>query len=388
MNNRIEQLDSLRGLAALAVVLSHIPYFAFSLPYIVYRVLVWLGFNDGHSSVMLFFLLSGFVLTIPFLKRDRIYYFPYVTKRFFRIYAPYLFAIIFAIILSQTFLNREVSTIGDWNLLWNTSISAQLITDHLLFLGNYHTNAFNGVIWSLTHELRISLIFPFIVLLIKRFNWKFIILICVILSCTSELNTIYSFQESIGYNTDYFKTLQYTSFFMFGSLIAKHKKDLVGLYKKRHILFKCTLLFVSLCLFKFSSFCLYYLYEITGVELLSTHFNAIAEYGVAIGCTGIVISAISSVRLGKILLLKPLLFLGKISYSLYLLHLPIILSCIYLFKEVIPLWSISIIAIFLSFCISTIAWKLIEKPSQKVGRNLAKMIGKKKFVFSLKKKAV
>lgn len=385
MNKRIEQLDSIRGLAALAVLFSHIPYFAFSLPYLTYRALVWIGLNDGHSSVMLFFILSGFVLSIPFLKKDKVNYLPYVIKRFFRIYIPYLFAITFAIVLSQVFLNKEVSSIGDWNLLWNNSISFRLIIDHLLFLGNYHTNAFDGVIWSLIHELRISLIFPFVVLLIKRFNWKVIIFICVILSSISELNSIYSFQESNGYNTDYFKTMQYSAFFLFGSLIAKYKNNLVQIYRKKHFLVKCALLFISLFLFKFSNFILLFLYEITGLELLSIHFNALAEYGVSFGCIGIIISAIGSVRLEKALLFKPFLFLGKISYSLYLLHLPILLSCIHLLNRVIPLWSISILAIFLSVCFSTVAWVLIEKPSQKVGRDLAGIIGNKSFLFLPKK---
>lgn len=385
MNKRIEQLDSIRGLAALAVLFSHIPYFAFSLPYETYRILVWLGINDGHSFVMLFFLLSGFVLSIPFLKKDKVNYLPYVIKRFFRIYIPYLFAIILAITLSQFFLSKEVSVVGDWNLLWDDSISSQLIKDHLLFLGNYNTNAFNGVIWSLIHELRISLIFPLIALLIKRLNWKIIILVCIIFSCIAELNTIYGFQESIGYQTDYFKTIQYSAFFMLGSLIAKYKNELVTIYQRINPLLKWMLLMISLFLLKFSNFILLFLYRITGLDLLSSHFNALAEYGILLGCMGIVISAISSIRFEKFLLFKPFLFLGKISYSLYLLHLPIILSCIYLFNNVMPLWSISILAIFLSVFISTVTWIFIENPSQKVGRDLAEMVNNKPFLFLLRK---
>lgn len=385
MNKRIKQLDSIRGLAALAVLFSHIPYFALGLPDEAYRLLVWFGLNDGHSFVMLFFLLSGFVLSIPFFKKDSINYLPYVIKRVFRIYIPYLFVIIVAITLSQFFLNKEALVVGDWNLLWNDSIHSQSITDHLLFLGNYDTNAFNGVIWSLIHELRISLIFPFLVLFIRRLNWKIVILICIVLSCISELNTVYHFQESVGYHTDFFKTVQYSTFFMYGALIAKHKSELVTKYQKINPFLKWILLIISLFLLKFSSFILLFLYRVTGLEGLSTHFNALSEYGVLLGCIGIVISGVSSIKLTNILLFKPFLFLGKISYSLYLIHLPIILSCIYLFNQVIPLWLISILAIFLSILISQFTWMLIENPSQKAGRDLAKMVNNQSLILLLRK---
>ncbi|WP_130858650.1 acyltransferase family protein [Gracilibacillus phocaeensis] len=388
MSNRMEQLDSLRGLAALVVLFSHIPYFAFSLPPVVYQALVWLGFTDGYRAVMLFFLLSGFVLSLPFLRKDKLDYLPYVIKRLFRIYLPYLSAIVFAMILSQIFLNQDIAAIGDWNLLWKESIRMPLVTEHLLFLGNYHTNAFNGVIWSLVHELRISLIFPFLMLVVKRLNWKIIITIALLLSGISALNTMYRWQESVGYHTDYFKTLQYTAFFLFGSLMAKHRKELTAFFHHRKFLSKCALLFMSLGLFQFSNFGLHVAYQLTGISFFSTHFNTISEYGIVLGCIGIVVCAFGSVKLTSVLQLKPFLFLGRISYSLYLFHLPVILTCLYLLQGLLPLWMISVIAMTLSFGIAALAWLAIENPAQKMGRKLAQRTSDKQQVWVPKKKTV
>lgn len=388
MNNRIEQLDSIRGLAAFSVVLSHIPFFAFPMPYVMYKALVWLGINNGHKAVMLFFLLSGFVLSLPFLKRKEINYVPYVIKRVLRIYIPFLFAIIFAMILSQMFWQEKVGIVGEWDLLWQTQISVKLVKEHVLFLGNYHTNAFNGVIWSLIHELRISLFFPLIILLVKRFNWKINLLICLLLSMIAGLNAIYQFEQSNGYNTTYFKTIEYTVFFIFGSLMAKNKVTLIKMYREKHRSYKWCLFLVSLFLYNFSEITIGKLYELSQIEVLSTQYGIITEYGIALGCCGIVICAMGSIKLEKVLLFRPLIFLGRISYSLYLFHLPIILVSIYLFHEVLPLWIISILAIVLSFILSTVAWLFIELPSQKLGRDLARRASNKDGVAYLKKKAV
>ena len=388
MNNRIEQLDSIRGLAAFSVVLSHIPFFAIPMPYVMYQTLVWLGINNGHKAVMLFFLLSGFVLSLPFLKRKEVNYVPYVIKRVLRIYLPFLFVITFAIILSQIYWQEKVGIVGDWDLLWQTQISVELVINHVFLLGNYHTNAFNGVIWSLIHELRISLFFPLIVLLVKRVNWKIILFICLLLSIIAGLNTIYQFEQSNGYNTTFFKTIEYTIFFIFGSLMAKDKSTLIKIYREKHQSYKWCLLFVSLSFYNFSEITIGKLYELSQIEALSTHYSIITEYGIALGCIGLVISALGSIRLEKVLLFRPLIFLGKISYSLYLIHLPIILVSIYLFHEVLSLWIISILAIVLSFILSTVAWLFIEMPSQNLGRDLAKKANHKDGIPYSKKKAV
>ncbi len=47
----------------------------------------------GHEAVILFFLLSGFVLTIPYLLPDPPGYLRFLTRRVIRIYVPYLAAL-------------------------------------------------------------------------------------------------------------------------------------------------------------------------------------------------------------------------------------------------------------------------------------------------------
>ncbi|WP_047983990.1 acyltransferase family protein [Ornithinibacillus californiensis] len=387
MNKRIEQLDSLRGIAAFAVVLHHLPLVAFALPAFYVSLLRLTGINYGHGPVMLFFVLSGFVLSIPFLEKrwEGNRYFPYVVKRYCRIYIPYIVGILFAIALSQLFWTEKVEVVGTYeHMLWSTPLDLQLIVEHIYFLGNIHSNAFNGVIWSLIHELRISIIFPFVVLFVKRFDWKISVLLCMILSAISGLNNIFDFQTSNGNDITYFHTLHYTSLFILGALLAKHRKDIITNYRKLETSTKYIFLMTSFILYNFSEIFTGYLYILTNIEIISVYFFIIMEYGIAFGSVGFMISAMGSSRVERILLLRPFRFLGKISYSLYLYHLPVILTCIYLFHSVLPLWIICMIAVPMSVIISSIAWYLVERPSITFGRFLAKKVKGRQLTLNAK----
>jgi peptidoglycan/LPS O-acetylase OafA/YrhL len=119
-NTKITSLDVLRGLACLAVTIHHVfminPLFLysyttnkpsgyFSIDFLIFSPLrfVW----DGHAAVILFFVLSGFVLSISFFKRDTLEYNKYLLKRMCRIYLPFAFIIVIGSIGSNYFMNSE-----------------------------------------------------------------------------------------------------------------------------------------------------------------------------------------------------------------------------------------------------------------------------------------
>ncbi|WP_088012493.1 hypothetical protein [Gottfriedia acidiceleris] len=68
MKNRIEQLDSISGIAAFCVLVSH-AISLIPLSIIIDKVLKATGATNAHGAVMLFFVLSGFVLSIPFFTK-------------------------------------------------------------------------------------------------------------------------------------------------------------------------------------------------------------------------------------------------------------------------------------------------------------------------------
>jgi peptidoglycan/LPS O-acetylase OafA/YrhL len=65
---------------------------------------------------------------------------------------------------------------------------------------------------------------------------------------------------------------------------------------------------------------------------------------------------------------KTILFIGKISYSLYLYHLISLFATIYLLNGILPLWAILIISAATSIAIATLTYNFIEFPSMMLGR--------------------
>ena len=117
MINRYEELDSLRGIAAVTVVMSHVLRVFPSIENDTYI----LGYGEminlikhtpmriifaGYEAVILFFILSGFVLSLPFYLNKNQKYSNYLIKRFFRIYIPYISVVIITL-LFMFFIKNE-----------------------------------------------------------------------------------------------------------------------------------------------------------------------------------------------------------------------------------------------------------------------------------------
>lgn len=240
--------------------------------------------------------------------------------------------------------------------------------EHILFLGNIHSDAYNGVIWSLIHEMRISLLFPFVVLFIQKFNLKINLGVCLLLSSFAGLNNIYHFQLANGFFTDYFHSIEYLAIFILGSLLAKHRSWLIKYYSNFSTAHKYALLISSLAFYSFSEVAIL---KILRLSYEAPYFLILNEYGIAIGAMGLIIVALSSIRVAKILMIRPVKFMGKISYSLYLFHLPILINLRDFLQKSTSLWLICLISFALGLIISILAWYYVENPCMKTGRNLA-----------------
>lgn len=361
MDIRYKELDSLRGIAAISVFLFHI---VMILPESWKEGAVWSFlfisplhiFFTGQQPVILFFVLSGFVLSLIFLTEKKTTYFSYIVKRIMRLYIPYIISIIFAIILCQLFSKGGDERLGNlFNILWIDSINFTNIIDHILFLGNYNVYAFNIVIWTLIHELRISFIFPFLVVIAIRFNWKINMLFGMALAISGAIFHLL-FQDP--YQPVY-KSLFYILMFIVGILISKNRDYITGRYNEFSKKTKFGFTIIGLLLYLYA--------DLFGNPLL---IDWVTTLGVAILLT----VSLSSKQVSKILLWKPLLFLGKISYSLYLYHLPILLSLLYIFYSKVHLLIIISLSLIITTIISVITWKVIEIPSIKIGKYFSREI--------------
>lgn len=369
MNKRFEQLDSIRGLAAFSVLLHHVALAA-SIPVITilttgfspFRV-----FTNGQSAVVLFFILSGFVLSLPYLNGSQAKYKVFITKRFFRIYIPYIVSVVLAIFLCFLVSEGGIQEMSDWfNKSWIYPINFHLLLEHIIMIGNFNTDAFNNVIWSLIHEMRISIIFPILGYILIKYKWYSTLGICFGLSLISGLNNIYNFETSYGNNTSFLDTLHYSSMFLIGGLIAKNKDFLLRIYINLSKSLKFILIFLG-----FISYTYY-----GGVKAISEKINIspyseiLGDYSIAFGVSLIIIISLGSKNITKYLVIKPFKFLGEISYSLYLYHLIVLTTLVYLLHGIIPIWLIYLLTIIISIIVAKISYNYIEIPAIRIGQKV------------------
>src|SRR5436190_7477721 len=219
---RYQQLDSLRGLAACSVVLLH----ATNILPAIYdnpHPLWWLNstplalLRAGYPSVIFFFILSGYVLALPFLKGP-IAYWPFIARRVCRIWIPYAAAMVVSIACALWFYPTHISGLSRWANQTVPFPSLRLLLNHVFLIGSFDSQTYNRVFWSLVYEMRISLIFPLLVLLLQLGAWWKVLGAAVTLSIAElavERLPIWS-----GSN-EFPMTLHYAGLFVVGMLLAR-----------------------------------------------------------------------------------------------------------------------------------------------------------------------
>ena len=164
----IPQLDGLRFVAIAMVVLFHLNGFVASYAPIAFsvtpkydtlsRLLV-----HGHYGVQFFFIISGFILALPFAshylnKTKRVDLAGYYTRRLTRLEPPYLLSLIIICAFIVAVKGVELQTLLP-------HFGAGLIYVHNIIYGT--GNRINGVAWSLEVEVQFYLLVP---LLTKLFG--------------------------------------------------------------------------------------------------------------------------------------------------------------------------------------------------------------------------
>ncbi|MDA1880475.1 MULTISPECIES: acyltransferase family protein [Bacillus cereus group] len=371
--DRYEELDSIRGISSLVVMIGHhlMIFSAFqnysyedNKPFVVYLLKetpARLVFSSGNESVIIFFVLSGFVLYRS-IQKNYDSYRSFVLKRICRIYIPYIVAISIAIICQTTMSKYGISYLSEWfNRSWTIESSSSLIAQHILLVGKYNTDAYNGVIWSLVHEMRISVIFPLVLMVCLRKTLRYSLLSVFSFSICSVV-ILFLFHSSLTL-TSYVLTLHYTVLFLLGALVAKYKNKLIVFYSNRTKNEKIAWFLFAILL---------YMYEgiIGEIKLLNNFI--IRDYVVAISACLFVILSLSVSTLSSLLRNKYLLYLGKISYSLYLYHIISLFSLMYMLHEILPLPIILIFSLILSFILAMISYLFVEKFAFRIGKYIAK----------------
>lgn len=377
---RYIELDSLRGIAALCVIFSHFVFIMQDTPrWIQMANLTPIRlFMGGHAAVIFFFVLSGFVLSLSLLNSNKMNYSRYLITRISRIYIPYIAVLLLALLLYYTTYSATAPT----NHWWSAPITLKEIFLQFLLIPEFNDSGINPVVWSLTQEMRISIIFPLILIAAVKFKWYVNIAMSMGLTALSiAFNYIFPSTYSIPVSTNYFYTLHYIGMFMVGALLAVNKDKIINKVASLPKVYRFLFFLTGLLFYSYGGGMDKVLEKIFPAKLPWT--DLVADWGNTIGVAIILISALALTKLSNVLKAKPLTFLGEISYSLYLVHAVILLSFIHLFHGTIPLWQLLLMVLMVTIPVSYISYLLIEKPARRLGKMVFNKKGSTKLESSI-----
>ncbi|PZR24713.1 MAG: hypothetical protein DI535_21195 [Citrobacter freundii] len=383
-SERIESMDSLRGIASLQVVIGHalliIPAFTVAVlgkepvpgESFVNAVafspihLVW----AAHEAVILFFVMSGFVLAIPFYKKKKLQFGGFVVKRFFRIYVPYIAVLLLGWLCCTIFLNTPRDPrFSEWfNAIWARPVTSE---DWFSFV-TLQDSSFHNVVtslWTLPIEIKASLLMPFIALAFDRIRSGFILLGIIVLNII-----LFKIGKKFGWHERYpeFKLFYYLTFFLMGASLSKFRAVIAGRLNNAGKPVLIILALLAACLYVFE-----WIRWILPANLPELAIRIIpADYAVAVSAVLLISLAVTN-KGANLLQHKTLVKLGEISFSLYLLH-PIVIGIVgYTIGPLVPFYVSIIISVVLSAVIALPFSKFVEVPVQNLGRRLsAKINGK------------
>lgn len=315
--NRLDYIDGMRGYAALNVVFGHCyqsVYWGPVLPNT--RLLIvaqWVLM--GHSAVVAFIVISGFCLMRPVLLSGglrggaKAFY----KGRALRILPAYYASVAVALLLITTLIGQKHSTLFDLSL----PLTGKGILGHLLLINNvwpppgtapYGNLEINLVYWTIALEWQIYWFFPLFVRLWQRQGIKLTLIagmavVCVLHWLTNSRTGSLCWS---GLNFPFY------AYFLLGVCAAYCVFGNESKYRNLPWP-KIALVFCGL-------FYLLYHWQLAGRHGITMQHADIA-------CSLLTMSALVAGSQGylRFFTWKPLVRIGHYSYSLYLLHLPLLI---------------------------------------------------------------
>ncbi|MCW3473913.1 acyltransferase family protein [Limobrevibacterium gyesilva] len=354
---RIKALDSLRGIAALVVVLYHC-WLSLDLPTAaaIRGVLAATPLRPifgGRPAVIFFFVLSGYVLALGFTRDIGHGYIAYYARRFCRIWLPFAASILLSAALYLVVAPQPIPALSPWfnSDPWGIAPDGISILRHLLMLGDAGSTRLNPVMWSLVYEMRLSLLFP-LLFLIGRAPVRILVPCMLAFQFAVDLTMWRSGLPMIPFHGEtvvaaVLTTLHFANCFLAGILVARHAAVLTTaarLSPRR----RAALWIAALALLMPSR------------DLVCTP-----------GATLLIVLATSATTARAWLEAPPLVWLGRVSYSLYLLHIPVLMVLTHTLHDLLPVGLVLALVVPVALAAAAVMHRFVEQPAIALGRGFA-----------------
>lgn len=380
--HKLKYLEGIRGLAAIIVVLHHYilafypamssgdekqihnetSYFEEVMAQIPLNILY-----NGNFAVCIFFILSGYVLSNTYHQSNNYkILIQYAIKRYFRLLVPVSVSILLAYAFVELgFMNRlyvgEITKSKEW-LAGSFNFSENilpLVKNMFVDVFFFKDNSYNPVLWTMTYELLGSLLIFLFLLVIHPIKYKFSLygLLAIVLFVTG--NNLYAA-------------------FILGVILNKYavqkQTSAGGISMPSWFLW---LLFIIGFYFGSYPLCLDVKNTIM-YGILYFPWLKIEEFYHVIGAFLMMFVIVNSPRVQQLVSGKGLNYIGKISFSFYLLHFIVLtsLSC-FLFKHFFQSYEYNSSVILAFLCslpviagVSIVYYKWIDRAGMKLSEKI------------------
>ncbi len=379
-NSNLALLHAIRGLAAFYVVVFHARYILWSggreylaqFPRETWNILDYLLFSigmlftAGSQMVMIFFVLSGFfiAMSIESLKGSlvdklKIFY----SVRFTRIYIPYIASAVLGILV-LFLVSKMAPGLEQANLTRSFNNGLAEAQEHetfsnfmysLLFLKHQQYIGYNFAYWSLLYEAIFYLVVPFV----YQYKKAYLVVSAILFVAGMFILNLF------WINNILLKFIfEYNFYFAIGQAIYIYREQL-SVYAKRNW-------------FK--------VFSIAGSIILFSCFNVLAlmkqlfwsDFLAAV-TAGILIIICLNYDLKNNLIVRGVKKLGEMSYSLYLVHIPVLILVYGFYYRLTGATKFFgqnyLIAVLCAVVVSWIFYRIIEKPSLSVIKKIKQLLG-------------
>ncbi len=297
----LKYLDSARGIASLMVFATH--FLSRNFQEKMNMHYFFLVFN-GQEAVNFFFVLSGFVLSYKYIVRNKsLDVGPFYVSRFFRLFPGF-----FLMVLAGALFQHR----GELGLHFFKDLfvyNKYEFWEEALLL-RFH-NKFYGPGWTLTFEMAVSFLMPFFIALALKDRRLVAYLIVVTLIIGNNLMCSY--------------------LFLFGILASCYYLEISdrSFRQTKWFRYRYPILIVAAIFFS--------LRHIDGIWPFGPTYKYIADYlhldfavYAGLACFVFLVAILHSKRVQRILENRILVFFGKISFSIYLVHV-LVIDLLYLY---------------------------------------------------------
>jgi peptidoglycan/LPS O-acetylase OafA/YrhL len=339
------EIDGLRALAILPVLLHHSGL----------KLL-----PGGFAGVDVFFVISGYLITTILLKeisQGKFSLSSFYERRARRILPAMFFMIVVSSLLSFFFLDPASMKMLGYSIVAVSTFMANIF--FFLKLDYFSPSSeLNPMLhmWSLAVEEQFYLFFPFILLLLTRFK-KHIFLALSVIFIISLLSMFLTSNQSVNFYLIHTRAWELLAGSICSVLITKNTLSAISESLKGWL----SILAILLLIISYSTYSYEYAFPgwFTILPVISTAL--------------IILFASENNIVGKMLSSKILVFIGLISYSLYLWHQPI-----FAFAKLMTLESLTneliAFSILIVFLLSLLSYQYVEKPFRRKSNKSTKTV--------------